>query len=161
MAPLRGGDRVPFRPSPVAPMDDLQDYQAHFDRRRPWHIVDSYRLFGEEGDDCRPLLEAWLGATVPALVELALVETLVAAWRTVPMPRGRVFVRQAQGWLEDWLAGRRVISIQPGQFRMVTGLDPGPVTRAVAIARLARSRGLAFPQASPDLDGSGFGGPGG
>ncbi|MCG9886460.1 MAG: hypothetical protein MH825_12995 [Cyanobacteria bacterium] len=142
-------------------MDDLQDYQAYFDRRRPWHIVDSYRLFGEEGDDCRPLLQAWLETMPPPLVELALVETLVAAWRTLPLPRGRVFVRQAQDWLEDWLAGRRVISIQPGQFRAVTGLDPEPVTRAVARARLARSQRPAFPQTNPGLDGSGFGGPGG
>lgn len=158
MAASRGGDRAPVRPSPVAPMDDLQDY---FDRRRPWHIVDSYRLFGDEGDDCRRELQVWLEAVPPALVELALVETLVAAWRTVPLPRGRRFLQRAQGWLEEWQAGQRSIHIQPSQFRAVTGLDPEPVARAVARARLARSQRPAFPQTNPGLDGSGFGGPGG
>lgn len=138
--------------------DELHDkLRPHLDGRRPWHIVESYRLFGDEDAVCRPVFQDWLEEVPTPLVELALVETLVVAWATVPMPRGRMFVERARRWLGRWLEGQQSIRIQPSQFRAVTGLDPLPVVRAVERARLARSRRPAVPHVTPSPESFGFG----
>ena len=62
------------------------------------------------------------------LVELALVETLVKSWLTVPMQRGVAFLSVAHEQLKQWQTEKETsesvsLSLSPSQFSQITGLD--------------------------------------
>lgn len=96
-------------------------------QQRVQHIVTLYQL---AGDDCAPFnraLEILIGVYVAPLIELALVETLVDCWLTVPIPRGLAFLHQVQERLHQWESQPIISTLTPAQFHQVTGLDPAPV----------------------------------
>jgi hypothetical protein len=105
-------------------MDLLEQLQ----QQRVKHIVSSYRLAGSSQNnaftDC---LHVMLQAFPAPLIELALVETLVDCWLSVPLPRGIKFLEQAHHKLQAWEHQPIVSTITPAQFQQLTGLDPSPV----------------------------------
>ena len=104
------------------------DIQSEVSRQRVKHIVDSYHLQGEEVAACEGYLDELISTFPMSAVELALVETLVQNWLTVPMPRGKSFFEQAETLLKQWKTSEQVettVSIE--QFQQITGLDPAPV----------------------------------
>ena len=104
------------------------DIQSEVSRQRVKHIVDSYHLQGDEVALCEGYLDELIELFPMPAVELALVETLLKNWLTIPMPRGKVFFEQAHELLKLWKESSEVdttVSIE--QFQQITGLDPAPV----------------------------------
>lgn len=95
--------------------------------RRIQHIVNTYQLAGEDPHVFHQALNDWLGVYVAPLIELALVETLVDGWLTVPMPRGLKFLHRMQERLAHWESHPIISTITPAQFHQITGLDPAPI----------------------------------
>lgn len=96
-------------------------------QQRVRHIVTTYQLAGADSTAFNRALEKWMGIYVASLVELALVETLVDGWLTVPMPRGLHFLHRVQERLHHWENQPIVSTLTPEQFHQITGLDPVPV----------------------------------
>ncbi len=96
-------------------------------RQRVQYIIDSYQL-DEFDDECfAEYLEDLLQAYAPPQIELALVEVLVASWRTVPLIRGIPFLERSHYLLKKWENSPALTTVSPMQFRLITGLDPTPV----------------------------------
>ena len=91
------------------------------------HIVSTYQLAGEDALVFNRALDDWLGVYVAPLIELALVETLVDGWLTVPMPRGLKFLHRLQERLLNWESQPIISTLTPAQFHQITGLDPAPI----------------------------------
>ena len=96
-------------------------------RQRVKHIVSSYQLAGDVADHFFAYLENLLQAYPSALIELALIETLVDNWLSVPLLRGLEFLTQAHCKLKTWESQSITSTITPEQFHQITGLDPSPV----------------------------------
>lgn len=96
-------------------------------QQRIQHIVKTYQLAGADSTEFNRALENWMGVYVAPLIELALVETLVDGWLTVPMPRGLQFLQRVQDRLSQWDTQPIVSTLTPEQFHHITGLDPAPV----------------------------------
>lgn len=96
-------------------------------QQRVQHIVSTYQLAGTDSTEFNRALERWMGVYVAPLIELALVETLVDGWLTVPMPRGLDFLHRVQERLSQWESQPIVSTLTPEQFHQITGLDPAPV----------------------------------
>lgn len=101
--------------------------QERLSQERVKHIVSSYRLDGSETNGFSTYLSELLQAYPPPLIELALVETLVDHWSTVPLVRGVEFLTQSHDRLKNWESQPIVSTISSGQFQQITGLDPTPV----------------------------------
>jgi hypothetical protein len=101
--------------------------QKQIDQQRVKYIVDSYQLDGEEADSFWMELQVLLDSYPSALVELALVETLVAAWLSVPLVRGHAFLNRARTQLQTWEETAIATTITPDQFQQITGLDASPI----------------------------------
>ncbi|MBD1860795.1 MULTISPECIES: hypothetical protein [Trichocoleus] len=98
--------------------------------QRVKHIVNSYQLHLEPSDlidDFEDYLADLLRVYPAALIELALVETLVDNWLTVPLVRGFQFLLQAHQKLKTWEQQPIVSTITPEQFQQIAGLDPSPI----------------------------------
>lgn len=104
------------------------DIQLEISRQRVKHIVDSYHLQGDEMALFEGYLDELMELFPMPAVELALVETLLKNWLTIPMPRGEVFLEEAHELLKQWKASMRVeTTVSMEQFKQITGLDPAPV----------------------------------
>jgi hypothetical protein len=126
-----------------------QQLNHHLNQQRVKHIVSSYQLAGtEDVDSFEQYLADLLHAYPSALVELALVETLVDCWVRLPVVRGCEFLAIAHDYLQDWDDRRHPRSreqpiahtIAPEQFRQITGLDPTPVFGPTRLHRQSASR---------------------
>jgi hypothetical protein len=122
-------------------------------QQRLQHIVASYTLAGNAGEQFDQELLALLDSYPGELVELALAEVLVENWLRYPLPRGMVFLHLVQNRLADWQADATVSTfLTPSQFEQVAGLTPrgftdgppGPVDFAdaqpLALQRRLRDR---------------------
>ena len=97
-------------------------------QQRVKHIVSSYQLDGDEAEQFTVYLSRLLKTYAPPLIELALAETLVASWLSLPMPRGMAFLQQVHARLHHWQTTQTIINtLRPDQFQQITGLDPTPV----------------------------------
>ncbi len=101
--------------------------REQLNRQRVKHIVSSYALEGSESHRFEIYLEELLQLYPCALIELALVETLLDHWLTVPLVRGAEFLDLAQAKLKVWQNQPIVSTITPAQFHQIVGLDPSPV----------------------------------
>lgn len=121
------------------------ELREQIDRQRVKYIVSSYQL--DEGDSAQvsSYLEELLERYPSALIELALVETLVDHWLTIPMARGWDFFSQVQIKLKIWENQPIISTVTPNQFQQITGLDPTPIFGAT---ELPSTRPIAFPDAS-------------
>ncbi len=96
-------------------------------RQRVKHIVSSYQLAGDEVNQFESYLEDLLNRYPCPLIELALVETLIDNWLSVPLTRGIAFLTQAHDKLKLWDTQPIVSTITPEQFQQIAGLDPTPI----------------------------------
>jgi len=96
-------------------------------QQRVKHIVSSYQLAGTQVDAFADCLQVMMQAFPTPLVELAIVETLVDHWLSVPLLRGVKFLEQTHRRLQAWEQQAIASTITPDQFQQVTGLDPTPV----------------------------------
>jgi len=96
-------------------------------RQRVKHIVSSYRLEGQEVSQFETCLDALLHSYPLPLIELALVETLVDGWASVPLVRGLAFLKQTHCKLKAWETQPIASTLTPTQFQQITGLDPSPI----------------------------------
>ncbi|HEY9623031.1 MAG TPA: hypothetical protein V6C78_21935 [Crinalium sp.] len=103
------------------------DIHEQISRQRVKHIVSSYQLGGSETSQVEAYLDDLLSVYPSPLIELALIETLVDRWLTIPMVKGVDFLAQAQEKLKTWQSQPIVSTITPEQFQQITGLDPAPV----------------------------------
>lgn len=101
--------------------------QDHLNQQRVKHIIDSYQLDGEDSDRFTTYLDELFEAYPSPLIELAITETLVDGWVSVPMVRGIEFLRKSHDKLKEWDVKPIVSTVTPEQFHHVTGLDPTPV----------------------------------
>lgn len=112
-------------------------------RQRVKYIVSTYQLAGDETDAFQQYLEVLFTQYPTPLIELALVETLVDRWLTVPLLRGCEFLVQVQAQLQRWekaisdcdVEARITSTIAPEHFYQITGLDPSPIFGPAAIPR--------------------------
>jgi hypothetical protein len=96
-------------------------------RQRIKHIVSSYQLAGDEVNPFESYLEDLLNHYPYPLIELALIETLIDNWLSVPLTRGIAFLSQAHDKLKNWDTQPIVSTITPEQFQQISGLDPTPI----------------------------------
>ncbi len=96
-------------------------------QQRVKHIVSSYQLAGAQVDAFADCLQVMMQAFPTPLVELAIVETLVDHWLSVPLLRGVKFLEQTHWRLQAWEQQAIASTITPDQFQQITGLDPTPV----------------------------------
>jgi hypothetical protein len=96
-------------------------------RQRIKHIVSSYQLAGDEVNQFDAYLEDLMVRYPFPLIELALVETLIDNWLSVPLTRGISFLSQAHDKLKTWDTQPIVSTITPEQFQQIAGLDPTPI----------------------------------
>ncbi|HEY9699827.1 MAG TPA: hypothetical protein V6D10_21390 [Trichocoleus sp.] len=96
-------------------------------KQRVKHIVSSYQLGGSETGSFDAYLEELLNCYPRPLIELALIETLIDQWLSVPLMRGIAFLTQTHHKLRDWESKPIVSTITPEQFQQIAGLDPTPI----------------------------------
>ncbi|HEY9631083.1 MAG: hypothetical protein HY785_03505 [Oscillatoriophycideae cyanobacterium NC_groundwater_1537_Pr4_S-0.65um_50_18] len=96
-------------------------------QQRVKHIVSSYCLGGDETHRFDLYLDELLQLYPRPLIELALIETLIDYWLTVPLVRGVEFLAQAHDRLKVWESQPIVSTITPEQFKQIAGLDPTPI----------------------------------
>jgi hypothetical protein len=101
--------------------------REQLDRQRVKHIVNSYQLKGSEENQFELYLEELLQTYPNPLVELALIETLIDHWLTVPLKRGVDFLTQTHSRLKVWESQPIASTITPAQFQQIAGLDPTPI----------------------------------
>jgi hypothetical protein len=105
----------------------FMELREQVNRQRVKYIVSSYQLEGNETTQFETYLEELLQIYPTPLIELALVETLVDNWLTVPLLRGTAFVQQAHEKLKSWENQPIISTLTPEQFKQITALDPLPV----------------------------------
>jgi hypothetical protein len=127
--------------------------QQMIDQQRLHHIVTAFDLAGDDYLErtVRPpgspdnatlfavVLEQLIDRHSQALVELALVETLVDFWSVLPLPRGTAFLGPLQDRLERWQIGPIDTRLTPELFQQITRLDPDLVFEGLA-PRLSPAR---------------------
>jgi hypothetical protein len=127
--------------------------QQMIDQQRLHHIVTAFDLAGDDGLDgaisspgspdnatlFAVVLEQLIDRYPQAMVELALVETLVDFWSVLPLPRGTAFLGPLQDRLERWEIGPIDTRLTPLLFQQITQLDPSVVFEVLAL-RLAQER---------------------
>lgn len=96
-------------------------------QQRVKHIVSSYDLSGTEGKQFDSYLEELFEIYPCPLIELALVETLIDHWLSVPLVRGIKFLTQTHNKLRSWETQPIVSTVTPEQFQQISGLDPTPI----------------------------------
>lgn len=101
--------------------------EAQVSQQRVKHIISSYQLEGDEAETFVKYLHEMLHTYAAPLIELALTETIVSNWLTVPMVKGVAFLDQAHTLLQRWESSEVTNTLTPEQFQQVTGLDPSPV----------------------------------
>lgn len=76
--------------------------QERITRQRVQHIVDSYRLDGDDSAQFANSLAQLLDVYPQPLIELALTEAIVKGWSNIPMRRGMPFLQIVYERLECW-----------------------------------------------------------
>ncbi|MEL6552602.1 MAG: hypothetical protein AAFQ63_03950 [Cyanobacteria bacterium J06621_11] len=107
------------------------ELQQHISHQRIRHIIDSYLLTGDEAIAFNRYLSSLLHQYPHGLLELALVETLIKSWLTIPMVKGVPFLstthQKLKQWQQDtWPQDTYPLSLTPAQFSQITGLDAQP-----------------------------------
>ena len=114
------------------------EVQQHISQQRVQHIVDSYCLAELEIEAFQTYLSELFGQYSHGLIELALVETLVRSWLTIPMQKGVPFLAAAHSRLKRWqsepVENLLTTRLTPSQFSHITGLDPEPAFAALSQA---------------------------
>ncbi|MCS6814467.1 MAG: hypothetical protein NZ772_12995 [Cyanobacteria bacterium] len=100
---------------------------AQLQKQRLQYIVDSYNLAGAQGEAFASYLQVMMQAFPAPLLELAIVDTLVDHWLSVPLVRGVAFLEETYQKLQMWEQQSIANTITPDQFQQLTGLDPTPV----------------------------------
>ena len=130
----------------------LMELQEKIKRQRVQHIVSSYHLDGGT-ESFQSALETLLATYPMPLVELALVETLVAHWLKMPLLRGQEFLAEVSNLLKEW--EQRILfnetgeeqaiacSVTSAQFYQITGLDPTPIFGVSARSSVHASKPIA------------------
>jgi hypothetical protein len=112
-----------------------EDLQQRISHQRVQHIVDSYLLAGDEPGAFETYLHDLLSQYPHGLIELALVDTLVKNWLTIPMQKGVPFLATAHEQLKQWQTDQQQhlleISLTHSQFHQITGLDPNAAFAAL------------------------------
>lgn len=103
------------------------DLQHELQQQRVKHIISSYDIAADAGEAFQAHLAELLQTYPASLIELALTETLVDGWASIPMVRGTEFLNRAHEKLKQWETQPIVSTVTPEQFQHVTGLDPTPV----------------------------------
>jgi hypothetical protein len=98
-------------------------------RQRVLYIIESYELQGDDGGDFDDYLDELLNAYESPQIERAIVETIVASWLQLPLPKGMEFIFQTHDRLKSWeiTPDLSKSALTPSQFKQITGLDPTPV----------------------------------
>ena len=96
-------------------------------QQRVKHIFSSYDLSGTEVNLFNSYLEELFEIYPCPLIELALIETLIDNWLSVPLVRGVEFLTQTRDKLKAWETQPIVSTVTPEQFQQISGLDPTPV----------------------------------
>ena len=115
------------------------ELQQLIGQQRIQHIVDSYSLAGEETTAFESYLSELLSQYPYGLIELALVETLIESWLTIPMEKGVPFLTKAHRHLKQWQQNQceqpaSAHRFTPEQFSQITGLDAQSAFDAIASA---------------------------
>ncbi|MEO1400205.1 MAG: hypothetical protein AAFV72_03010 [Cyanobacteria bacterium J06635_1] len=103
------------------------EMQARISRQRVKHIVDSYRLEGEDTSAFNTYLASLLDESPSPLIELALVEAIANGWSIIPMPRGIDLLAQVHERLKQWQQQPVKSLVTPAEFEQITGLDSAVV----------------------------------
>lgn len=104
--------------------------QAEIDRQRLHYIINNYRLQGEDNTESFEAALAELLNNYPTpIVELAVVETLVAGWLNVPFVRGCAFLHQVHEQLSLWHNYSIASTLTTTQFQSITGLSPNSILK--------------------------------
>lgn len=113
-----------------------QDLQQRISRQRIQHIVDSYMLAGDEPVASQTYLQDLLSQYPHGLIELALVDTLIKNWLTIPMPKGVPFLATAHEQIKQWQIEQQqstqTVNLTHSQFHQITGLDPNTAFAALS-----------------------------
>ncbi len=101
------------------------EIQQRISQQRVRHIIDSYMLKGtvDETDAFDAYVNTLLSQYPQGLVELALVETLVKNWLTIPMEKGVAFLAATHDCIQQWQSAPEPVTVTPSQFSQITGLD--------------------------------------
>jgi len=118
------------------------EIQEHINRQRVKHIISSYQLDSHDPIQVTNCLEDLLRIYPTPLIELALVETLVDHWLTIPLVRGMEFFNRVQTRLKTWESHPIISTITPDQFHHITGLDPVPIFGS---EELSNTRSISYP----------------
>jgi len=78
------------------------ELQQRINQQRVRHIIDSYQLMGDDGTAFENTLNQLLSQYPHRLIELALVETLIKSWLTVPRVKGISFLGATHSKLQQW-----------------------------------------------------------
>ncbi|MEM8503417.1 MAG: hypothetical protein AAF716_09720 [Cyanobacteria bacterium P01_D01_bin.1] len=112
-----------------------QNLQQRINQQRVQHIVDSYLLASSEPKAFETYLRELLHQYPHGLIELALVDTLIKSWLTIPMQKGVPFLAIAHQQIKQWQIEQQqstqTISLTRSQFRQITGLDPNSAFAAL------------------------------
>jgi hypothetical protein len=101
--------------------------EERLNRQRIQYIVSSYSLDSEDPQQFNVYLNNLLDEYPTALIELALVETLVTNWLSLPLQKGCEFLSQVHCQLQGWQVDTIISTITPEQFYQITGLTPEPI----------------------------------
>ena len=101
--------------------------QEQLNRQRVKHIISSYHLQDDDEKSFWLAIEQLLRQYPAPLIELAIVETLVVSWLTIPLVRGLTFLKQVQQQLYQWESDPITSRVTPEQFQQITGLDASPI----------------------------------
>lgn len=145
-----------------------QDLQQRIGQQRVWHIVDSYLLRGDEAAAFETYLHDLLTQYPHGLIELALADTLIKSWLTVPMKKGIPFLTTAHRQIQQWQAQQwqiqqaqveqprieqtrieQSIGMTRAQFYQITSLDPD-----IAFASLEQIQSQTAPTATESATGA-------
>ncbi len=115
--------------------------QQRINHQRLKHIIDSYRLMGDEADAFDAYVKELSSQYPHGLLELALVETLAKSWLSIPMKKGVAFLSAAHNRLKQWQLDQKTldaadIGLTPSQFSQITGLDPQVAFAALKVPAL-------------------------
>ncbi|MEL7331540.1 MAG: hypothetical protein AAFN12_04795 [Cyanobacteria bacterium J06560_2] len=103
------------------------ELQQRISHHRVRHIVESYCLSGDDATAFDSYLGELLNQYPHGVIELALIETLIKSWLTIPMVKGLPFLRAAHHKLKQWqqtaFQDLPLPSVTPSQFTQITGLD--------------------------------------
>ncbi|MBT9316554.1 hypothetical protein [Leptothoe spongobia] len=116
------------------------DFQERISQQRVQHIVDSYRLDGDD-DKFAACLSQLLDVYPQSLIELALTESIVKGWSEVPMQRGMPFLQGVHERLRLWQSDSECSSQAKTELSTLNSTCVSTTSLGV---KAANSRSLTF-----------------